>query len=89
MRVSSVQHFHPNTFSLRPQVWSPSGAYWNHAPPNWQRNTGLAFGFVCLCIVGMFKLSSELEHRPIPPYRVVPSQYRAKHGAAEDPRVAK
>lgn len=71
------------------QVWSPAGGWWNYQPPNWQRNTGIAGAAVALCFMTLFTISSAREHRPIPPFRQIPSQSWSKHAAAEDPRLRK
>lgn len=71
------------------QVWSPAGGWWNYAPPNWQRNTVIAHGVVLLCSMTLFTISAAKEHRPLPPFRPIPSQSWARHAAAEDPRLNK
>mmetsp|Transcript_8728 Transcript_8728/g.16748 ORF Transcript_8728/g.16748 Transcript_8728/m.16748 type:complete len:82 (+) Transcript_8728:57-302(+) len=72
-----------------PKTWSPAGGYFNFTPPGWQRNTGLAGGFVALCVMTLWTISAAKEHRPKPPYHTIPSQSWAKHAVAEDPRLAK
>lgn len=55
-------------------VWAPSGGWWAD-PKYWRRNTFLAFAGVIAVSIPIFMKSVELEKRPIPPVRHIPSQY--------------
>lgn len=59
-------------------VWSPSGGWWPD-PKYWRRNTAIAFGVLGLVMVPVFLKSAELEERPIPPIRPIPSQRWCKN----------
>jgi hypothetical protein len=69
-----------------PKVWSPAGGWWN-TPKSWQRNTGVAFLCVGVCMATLFKISAEKERRPIAPYKHIPSQMWCKHAKEDDPSL--
>ena len=60
-----------------PKVWSPTGS-WYCDPPNWKRNTAIAF-VVWFGITGItFMKSAELEVRHMNPTHPIPSARWAK-----------
>eukprot|EP00897_Mesotaenium_endlicherianum_P009792 jgi/Mesen1/8841/ME000053S08241 len=60
------------------EVWSPSGGWWCD-PKLWRRNTAIAFvGIIAICIPVAMK-SAQLEDRPVPPRRPIPSQLWCKN----------
>ncbi|GKY95638.1 hypothetical protein MPSEU_000525000 [Mayamaea pseudoterrestris] len=69
-----------------PKVWSPAGGWWN-IPANWKGNTAMAGLAVGVMLMGLIKISSDRERRPIPPIRHIPSQYWCKHAAEDDPSL--
>jgi len=64
---------HPPT----PKVWSPAGG-WYVNPPNWKRNTGIAFLFMFSTMAYVFCKSAELERRPMAPKHPIPSSRWSK-----------
>ena len=70
------------------QVWAPSGGWYSN-PPKWKRNTGFAVGALFIMSAITFKISSDLERRPRPPLRHIPSQMWCKHALEDDPSLAK
>mmetsp|Transcript_11574 Transcript_11574/g.34642 ORF Transcript_11574/g.34642 Transcript_11574/m.34642 type:complete len:87 (-) Transcript_11574:659-919(-) len=60
-----------------PNVWTPSGG-WFVNPPNWKRNTGIAFAFMGCVFVYVFCKSAQLESRPMAPKHDIPSARWAK-----------
>jgi NADH dehydrogenase (ubiquinone) 1 beta subcomplex subunit 10 len=67
-------------------VWTPTGG-WYCNPPNWRKNTGLAMFFVLVSSGVVWYISAQLERRPVPPYRFIPSQLWCKYAAVDDPRL--
>eukprot|EP00548_Thalassiothrix_antarctica_P002163 CAMPEP_0194133232 /NCGR_PEP_ID=MMETSP0152-20130528/3489_1 /TAXON_ID=1049557 /ORGANISM="Thalassiothrix antarctica, Strain L6-D1" /LENGTH=75 /DNA_ID=CAMNT_0038828507 /DNA_START=44 /DNA_END=271 /DNA_ORIENTATION=- len=61
-----------------PKVWTPTGGWWNN-PTAWKRNTGIAGGVIFCLAAGVFRLSANLERRPIKPRFNVPSERWIKH----------
>ncbi|KAJ7279836.1 hypothetical protein O6H91_06G015400 [Diphasiastrum complanatum] len=56
------------------EVWSPSGG-WYCNPRYWRRNTAIAFAGIFLVCIPIAIKSAQLEERPVPPIRPIPSQY--------------
>jgi hypothetical protein len=68
------------------QVWTPYGGWWAN-PTHWKRNTGFAGVGVCVIFSLLFRVSSQLERRPIAPYKQIPSQSWCKYAKVDDPRL--
>lgn len=67
-------------------VWSPAGGWWAD-PKNWRRNTAVAFlGIAAISTVVFFK-SAQLEQRPVPPVRPIPSQRWCKNFGKPNPET--
>eukprot|EP01135_Chromosphaera_perkinsii_P001524 Nk52_evm4s206 gene=Nk52_evmTU4s206 len=67
-------------------VWSPAGGWWCN-PPNWKRNTFLAFAGTFAAASLVFQWSSSIERRPIAPIRPIPSQGWCKWAKVDDPSL--
>ncbi|XP_032230070.1 uncharacterized protein LOC116613693 [Nematostella vectensis] len=67
-------------------VWSPSGGWWCN-PKNWRRNTLIAFGVYAAICIPVAYIALQLERRPVPPYRHIPSQRLAKYAKVDDPSL--
>jgi len=60
-----------------PKVWTPTGG-WYVDPPNWKRNTGIAFVALFACVTYTFILSARLETRHKAPKHWMPSMLWSK-----------
>ncbi|KAK9811884.1 hypothetical protein WJX72_011786 [[Myrmecia] bisecta] len=67
-------------------VWSPAGGWWAD-PKHWRRNTAVAFGVIVAVSIPLFLKSAELEQRPIPPTRPIPSQKWCKNFGEANPNA--
>ncbi|OAO16634.1 hypothetical protein AV274_1631 [Blastocystis sp. ATCC 50177/Nand II] len=67
-------------------VWSPAGGWWGQNA-NWRRNTRIAAVVMVALSIPVFIASANMERRPIPPVRHIPSQYWCKHAKEDDPRL--
>ena len=78
MKPSTVRFGAGGAHPPTPQhVWSPAGGWWV-SPPNWKRNTAVAFGFIGCCFTYIFFASAALEERPVAPKMNIPSRFWAK-----------
>jgi hypothetical protein len=73
-------------FAYPKYVWSPAGGWWCN-PRYWKRNTAIAFMAIFAISVPVFYISAQLERRPVPPYRQIPSQRWCKYAKVDDPRL--
>ncbi|CAM6106201.1 unnamed protein product [Calypogeia fissa] len=60
------------------QVWTPLGGWWCD-PKYWRRNTAIAMAGIFLTCVPIAIKSAQLEQRPVPPVRPIPSQLWCKN----------
>ena len=68
------------------QVWTPAGGWWP-TPVAWKRNTAICYAGVFVVSAMIFKVSADLERRPIPPYKHMLSQKWCKHAKEDDPSL--
>lgn len=65
------------THPPHPNVWTPAGGWWVN-PPNWKRNTAIAFGVGAVLTAYVFAYSTTVEHRPVAPKLPIPSAMWSK-----------
>ncbi len=73
-------------------VWSPSGGWYCHYPPNWKRNTALVVAGWAAILTLATRWSWNNERARMPPpdnMYPTPSQYYRSHAAEDDPRVSR
>ncbi|KAM6601193.1 hypothetical protein CsatA_020802 [Cannabis sativa] len=74
---------HGHTTDFRHKVWSMSGGP-NCRPVHWKRNTAIAMAGIFLVCIPIAMKSAELEQRPHPPVRPIPSQLWCKNFGTKD-----
>ncbi|KAM6584862.1 hypothetical protein CsatB_011864 [Cannabis sativa] len=74
---------HGHATDFRHKVWSMSGGP-NCRPVHWKRNTAIAMAGIFLVCIPIAMKSAELEQRPHPPVRPIPSQLWCKNFGTKD-----